>query len=401
MAEIKAITLPSGDSYDIVDQGARDLIANLPSPMVFKGTIGDSKPTASYIWSELPAASGAQGFTYKVISNHSTTPICKNGDTIVSNGVEWVVIPSGDEPSGTVTSVGAGTGLTGGPITTSGTIAVDFATVQEKLPTGQNDTYLHLNETTGAIEWSEVQTGSDIPDNIVLASSTTISPREIGDTFSGHGFNEFALKDDLPHIVNSLTSTSTTDALAANQGKVLDETIATVQNRLQTQIDAITSQSDVVDVVGTKAELDSYSKLIYAEDIVKVLADESYDNAITYYRAGANSPTYNWTYIGSQGPFYTKSETDNLLSGKQTSITASGMLKGDGAGSVSAATAGVDYAAASHSHSASSISAGTFTGAVVAQNNTDYTTKQVRNVFLSTGSPSGGASGDIWIKYTN
>ena len=357
MAEIKAITLPSGDSYDIVDQGARDLIANLPSPMVFKGTIGDSKPTASYIWSELPAASGAQGFTYKVISNHSTTPICKNGDTIVSNGVEWVVIPSGDEPSGTVTSVGAGTGLTGGPITTSGTIAVDFATVQEKLPTGQNDTYLHLNETTGAIEWSEVQT----PDNIVLASSTTISPREIGDTFSGHGFNEFALKDDLPHIVTSLTSISTADALAANQGKVLDETIATVQNRLQTQIDAITSQSDVVDVVGTKAQLDSYNKLIYAEDIVKVLADESYDNAITYYRAGADSPTYNWTYIGSQGPF----------------------------------------AAASHSHSASSISAGTFTGAVVAQNNTNYTTKQVRNIFLSTGSPSGGASGDIWIKYTN
>lgn len=399
MAEIKAITLPSGDSYDIVDQGARDLIANLPSPMVFKGTIGDSKPTASYIWSELPAASGAQGFTYKVISNHSTTPICKNGDTIVSNGVEWVVIPSGDEPSGTVTSVGAGTGLTGGTITDSGTIAVDFAAVQEKLPAGQNDTYLHLNETTGAIEWSEVQ--SNIPDNIVLASSTTISPREIGDTFSGHGFNEFALKDDLPHIVNSLTSTSTADALAANQGKVLDETISTVQNRLQTQIDAITSQSDVVDVVGTKAQLDSYSKLIYAEDIVKVLADESYDNAITYYRAGADSPTYNWTYIGSQGPFYTKSETDNLLSGKQTSITASGMLKGDGAGSVSAATAGVDYAAASHSHSASSISAGTFTGAVVAQNNTNYTTKQVRNIFLSTGSPSGGASGDIWIKYKN
>ena len=121
-----------------------------------------------------------------------------------------------------------------------------------------------MNETTGAIEWSEVQT----PDNIVLASSTTISPREIGDTFSGHGFNEFALKDDLPHIVNSLTSTSTADALAANQGKVLDETIATVQNRLQTQIDAITSQ------------------------------------------------------------FYTN-----------------GMLKGDGTGSVSAATAGVDYAA--------------------------------------------------------
>lgn len=394
MAEIKAITLPNGDSYDIVDQGARNLISELPSPMVFKGTLGTNGTITS-----LPSASASnEGFTYKVITDGTyASQTAKVGDVFISNGEKWTLVPSGDEPSGTVTNVATGTGLTGGPITTSGTIAVDFATVQEKLPTGQNDTYLHLNETTGAIEWSEVQT----PDNIVLASSTTISPREIGDTFSGHGFNEFALKDDLPHIVNSLTSTSTADALAANQGKVLDETIATVQNRLQTQIDAITSQSDVVDVVGTKAELNSYSKLIYAEDIVKVLADESYDNAITYYRAGANSPTYNWTYIGSQGPFYTKSETDNLLSGKQTSITASGMLKGDGAGSVSAATAGVDYAAASHSHSASSISAGTFTGAVVAQNNTNYTTKQVRNIFLSTGSPSGGASGDIWIKYTN
>lgn len=394
MAEIKAITLPNGDSYDIVDQGARNLISELPNPMVFKGTLGTNGTITS-----LPSASASnEGFTYKVITDGTyASQTAKVGDVFISNGKEWTLVPSGDEPSGTVTNVATGTGLTGGPITTSGTIAVDFTSVQAKLPTGQNDTYLHLNETTGAIEWSEVQT----PDNIVLASSTTISPREIGDTFSGHGFNEFALKDDLPHIVNSLTSTSTADALAANQGKVLDETIATVQNRLQTQIDAITSQSDVVDVVGTKAELNSYSKLIYAEDIVKVLADESYDNAITYYRAGANSPTYNWTYIGSQGPFYTKSETDNLLSGKQTSITASGMLKGDGAGSVSAATAGVDYAAASHSHSASSISAGTFTGAVVAQNNTNYTTKQVRNIFLSTGSPSGGASGDIWIKYTN
>ena len=338
MAEIKAITLPNGDSYDIVDQGARNLISELPSPMVFKGTLGTNGTITS-----LPSASASnEGFTYKVITNGTyASQTAKVGDVFISNGEEWTLVPSGDEPSGTVTNVATGTGLTGGPITTSGTIAVDFAAVQEKLPTGQNNTYLHLNETTGAIEWSEVQTGSDIPDNIVLASSTTISPREIGDTFSGHGFNEFALKDDLPHIVNSLTSTSTVDALAANQGKVLDETIATVQNRLQTQIDAITSQ------------------------------------------------------------FYTKSETDDLLSGKQTSIAASGMLKGDGAGSVSAATAGVDYAAASHSHSASSISAGTFTGAVVAQNNTNYTTKQVRNIFLSTGSPSGGASGDIWIKYTN
>jgi len=41
---------------------------------------------------------------------------------LVSNGSSWILIPSGDEPSGTVTSVETGVGLTGGSITSSGTI---------------------------------------------------------------------------------------------------------------------------------------------------------------------------------------------------------------------------------------------------------------------------------------
>ena len=43
---------------------------------------------------------------------------------------------------------------------------------------------------------------------------------------------------------------------------------------------------------------------------------------------------------------------------------------------------------------------GTMTGVLVAQNNTSYTTKQMRNITLSTADPSGGANGDIWITYT-
>lgn len=43
----------------------------------------------------------------------------------------------------------------------------------------------------------------------------------------------------------------------------------------------------------------------------------------------------------------------------QGQITASGILKGDGAGGVTAAVAGTDYAAASHNHSASNITSGT------------------------------------------
>lgn len=36
---------------------------------------------------------------------------------------------------------------------------------------------------------------------------------------------------------------------------------------------------------------------------------------------------------------------------------------------------------------------------LTAQNNTAYTTAQVRNVMLSTAAPSGGGNGDIWIQY--
>lgn len=83
----------------------------------------------------MPAAATAnKGHTYKVITNHtadSKCPACKAGDMIISNGSAWVVIPSGDEPSGTVTSVATGTGLTGGPITSSGTISINRSEVDK------------------------------------------------------------------------------------------------------------------------------------------------------------------------------------------------------------------------------------------------------------------------------
>lgn len=42
----------------------------------------------------------------------------------------------------------------------------------------------------------------------------------------------------------------------------------------------------------------------------------------------------------------------------------------------------------------------TMSAKLIAQNNTDYTTAQLRNVIISTQDPSGGNNGDIWIKYT-
>ena len=65
----------------------------------------------------------------------------------------------------------------------------------------------------------------------------------------------------------------------------------------------------------------------------------------------------------------------------------------------------IGAAASSHTHSASNITAGTLGGSVVANATSvgTLTTKQVRNITISTADPtsSDGGNGDVWIKYGN
>ena len=57
-------------------------------------------------------------------------------------------------------------------------------------------------------------------------------------------------------------------------------------------------------------------------------------------------------------------------------------------------------AEAVHTHNASAITGGTMSGMVMAQDNVNYTTAQLRNIILSSSEPSGGVNGQVWIKYT-
>ena len=82
---------------------------------------------------------------------------------------------------------------------------------------------------------------------------------------------------------------------------------------LQTQIDAITASSDVVDIVGTYEELEEYDTSgLTDNDIIKVISDETVGGATSYYRW----ENHEWVYIGAEGPYYTKNETDALLDQK-------------------------------------------------------------------------------------
>ena len=75
------------------------------------------------------AGSGLMGGGNSGNLNLSLVNSCANGQVLVWNGSAWACTNlSGD---GTVTSVGSGTGLTGGPITTSGTLAIDTTVVPQ------------------------------------------------------------------------------------------------------------------------------------------------------------------------------------------------------------------------------------------------------------------------------
>ena len=73
-------------------------IAALPKSMVFKGTVGESADSPTITWANLPAAATANtGWTYIVVTAHSTAPICQAGDMIVSDGTAWKVVESGND----------------------------------------------------------------------------------------------------------------------------------------------------------------------------------------------------------------------------------------------------------------------------------------------------------------
>lgn len=115
--------LSATNVQDAIDE-VQDNIDNLPEPMLFKGTVGTGGTITS-----LPTASEQNnGFTYKVITAGTYQGIVAEvGDTVISNGTEWTLIPSGDEPSGTVTNVAVSSTdgsitISGSPITSSGTI---------------------------------------------------------------------------------------------------------------------------------------------------------------------------------------------------------------------------------------------------------------------------------------
>jgi hypothetical protein len=206
-----------------------DALDALPDPMVFKGTVGTD---GTIEWNTLPTASTSNaGWTYKVITDHSTAPICKVGDTIISNGSAWVVIPSGDDASGTVTNIATGSGLTGGPITTSGTISHADTSSQSSVSTAAStfingvtlDTFGHVTGlSTGALSTAVVATKAASGNTVVTGVTSSVS------VLTGVAANGTVTLQKTDGTVNVVTSVSASDTATVLTGVKASGSIAVV-----------------------------------------------------------------------------------------------------------------------------------------------------------------------------
>ena len=158
----------------------------------------------------------------------------------------------------------------------------------------------------------------------------------ISDRLDGHDTSISEINDDISNIEgeidNVYTKTETDELLDAKATTIaLGEETSARENAdvdLQHQIDSIVASSDVVDIVGTYTDLQNYdTSKLGDNDIIKVLNDSTHNNAVSYYRWKKTTST--WQYIGSEGPYYTKGQTDGLLNEKVDKVQGKGLSEND------------------------------------------------------------------------
>ena len=219
-------------AYDAGIQGQTDAAAA-------QATADAAVPDASY--TALGAIlTGTGAGTYAALTLGTNTNVL-TADSACAGGVKWAA--GGGGGSGTVTDITAGTGLTGGTITTTGTIALDAtcviaptiltakgslisasaASTPTALAVGTNGQVLTACSTcTSGLTWTTVSGGG-------IASVTGTAPITVDNTDAANPIIGVSTASTsavgVVQLNDSTTSTSTTEALTANQGKSLQDQI--------------------------------------------------------------------------------------------------------------------------------------------------------------------------------
>ena len=177
---------------------------------------------------------------------------------------------------------------------------------------------------------------TEIPVEYVTDSELTAkgyqTAEQVETSITSKGYTTMSAVEEKGYITSAALVGYATESYVTTE--VGTETTArqNADNNLQSQIDAITSSSDVTDIVGTYAELQSYDTSELAPNsIIKVLKDESRNNETTYYRWVITGGIGAWSLIGEEGPYYTISAADAKfatqtalstgLNGKQDTIS--------------------------------------------------------------------------------
>lgn len=287
-----------------VKKALENKIKALPTPMQFKGSLG----TGGTITSLPTASEDNEGFVYKVITAGTYAGQAADvGDQFVcakpegEQSYSWIYIPSGDEPSGTVTSVGmtvpTGLSVSGSPITSSGTLAVSLDSGHEIPTTAHVKNYGNVkvgNTTTPAdayndtfeIEGSGGTTASISGKKVTIASpsaGTTAEP--VGTTSSGGSATTYSKSDH----VHDITAATIGSALGYTpvQKVAVDNPALTASSGSATW--SITNSIGSADVVCTIREKSSGAEVmcevVYGASTITVKINTSSNIAASTYRA--------------------------------------------------------------------------------------------------------------------
>lgn len=253
----------------------KKLIDNLPQPMIFKGTVGIAGTITG-----LPTASSANtGFTYKVITEGSYAgQAAKVGDTFISTGSGWELIPSGDEPIGTVTNVAAtgsnGISVTGGPITSSGTFAIS----------GVNATQSASGMMSGADKkkLDGIAAGAEVNQNAFAAitvGSISVVADSASDTLTLVAGSNVTLTPDAAadKITIAATNTDTKVTAVGNHYTPAKSTTKSASGGTLTDIANSTSGAQVV----TGVEMDAAGHVTGVTSVALKSTNTTYSNATT------------------------------------------------------------------------------------------------------------------------
>ena len=158
--KVISVTDPTSDQDAATKKYVDTAISGVSGGMFFKGTIGTNGTAGT----TLPTTNVKIGDTYKIITDGTyANQAAKVGDLFIATATTptWAYVPSGNE----VTQINTGSGLTGGPITTTGTISLDTAYGDTINPYGSKTANYVLAAPNGSagVPTFRALVGADLP----------------------------------------------------------------------------------------------------------------------------------------------------------------------------------------------------------------------------------------------